>query len=99
SASYFECMETGRGTHAASRWGQVPEVDRLGLCRDQETDRQRIDREIKEWQEEQRRQRDEAARDKKPADALTAPPGQQAKPGESASAPVGPADGAPPCLR
>ena len=48
-------METGRGTYFEGRWNLVPEPERFRLCRDQETDRQKADRVMKEWQEQQRR--------------------------------------------
>ena len=63
-----ECMETGRGTYMEGRWDLVPESGRLILCRDQETDRQKADRMMKAWQEEQRRLREEKAAEKAQAE-------------------------------
>ncbi len=55
-----ECMETGHGTPMEGRWNLVSEQERFRLCRDQETDRQKADRVMREWQEEQRRLREKA---------------------------------------
>jgi hypothetical protein len=59
-----ECMQTGRGTYMEDRWNLVAPPDRERLCRYQETDRQKADRVMREWQEEQRRLREGTAADK-----------------------------------
>jgi hypothetical protein len=59
-----ECMQTGRGTYMEGRWNLLAPPDRERLCRYQETDRQKADRVMKEWQEEQRRLQEGKAADK-----------------------------------
>ena len=56
-----ECMESGRGTYMEARWNLVAPPERLRLCRDQETDRQRADQETQQWLEQQHRAGEEKA--------------------------------------
>lgn len=61
---FSECMKTGRGTYMEGHWDLVEESGRLIVCRDQETDRQRADRTMKAWEEEQRRLREATSNQK-----------------------------------
>jgi hypothetical protein len=96
-----ECMETGRGTYMEGRWNLASQAMRLHLCRDQETDRQKADRLMKQWQEEQRRLQRERppgkAEQQRETKGNEEPSRQPAEP-EPAGKPAGEGDLAP-CAR